>query len=165
LEQARQEIAEHFDRLLRLQAEFENYKRRMHKERSETLKYAQLPLLRDLTGVVDDLERAIAHARGPSDSDRQALVEGLKLVTKQMGDVFERYGMTRIAAKGQPFDPRLHEAMKVVETDEFPENTVIEEFRTGYALHERIVRPSMVSVSKKPHAAPGEQTPAEGALE
>ena len=165
LEQARREAAEHFDKYVRLQAEFDNYKRRMHKEQSEVMKFAQLPLLRDLAGVVDNLERAIAHARNSNSPDHQPFVEGLELVTRQMSDVFERYGMTRIAAKGEPFDPRKHEAMKVVETDEVPENTVIEEFRTGYAMRERIVRPAMVSVSKKPQATAGEQPSGAGAAE
>lgn len=165
LEQARKEAAENLDKHVRLQAEFENYKRRIHKEQSEVLKYAQLPLLRDLAGVVDNLERAIAHARDGDLPDHQPFVEGLELVTKQIGDVFERYGMTRIPAKGEPFDPRKHEAMNIVETDQFPENTVIEEFRPGYALHERIVRPSMVAVSKRPQAASGENPPDPGVEE
>jgi len=165
LELARQEAAERYERLLRLQAEFDNYKRRMHKEQSEMLKYAQLPLLRDLTGVVDDLERAIDHARNSDIPDHRPFVEGLEMVTKQIGEVFERFGMTRITAKGEPFDPRKHEAMKVVETDEFPENTIVAEFRTGYQLHERIVRPSMVVVSKKPQAQAGDDTSGNGAAQ
>lgn len=155
IEQARKEAAEHYDRAMRLQAEFENYKRRMHKEQSETLKFAQLPLLRDLAGVMDNLERAIGHARQGDLRDRQPFVDGLEMVTKQIGVVFERYGMTRILAMGEPFDPRKHEAMKVVETEEFPENTVVEEFQPGYQMHDRIVRPAMVVVSKKPQAAAG----------
>lgn len=162
VEEARKQAAEHFDRWARLQAEFENYKRRMHKEQTEMLKYAQLPLLKDLTGVVDNLERAIAHGRTSNHPETKSFVEGLDMVTKQVGEVFERFGMTRIAAIGEPFDPNKHEAMKVVETEEFPEDTVVEEFRTGYALHDRIVRPTMVVVSKKPQAPSGDEAPGNG---
>jgi molecular chaperone GrpE len=157
LEQARKEAAEHYERWLRLQAEFENYKRRMHKEQQETMRYAQLPLLRDLTGVMDNLERAISHARGGNHAEQQSILAGLELVTKQIGEVFERFGMTRIAAKGETFDPHRHEAMKVVESGEHPDNTVVEEFRAGYVLHDRVVRPSMVVVSKKPQAPAGSE--------
>ena len=146
--------------MLRLQAEFDNYRKRSHKEQQDVLKYAQLPLLRDLTGVMDNLERAIGHARDSQQGDVRTLAQGLDLVVKQLGDVFERFGMIRIAAKDQPFDPRKHEAMKVVETDSVPENLVLEEFQPGYALHGRVVRPAMVAVSRK---LPPLEAAAEGA--
>ena len=138
------------DKFLRLHAEFDNFKKRMSKEKSETLKYAQMPLLRDLTGVMDNLERAIIHAKNNENQDQRAFVAGLEMVTRQIGGVFERYGMVRIEAKGEPFDPTRHEAMSVVENADVPEYTVIEEVQTGYFLHDRIVRPAMVMVSKKP---------------
>ena len=144
------------DQYLRLQAEFENFKKRMHKEQSEMLKYAQLPLLRDLTGVMDNLERAIGHAKESDNPDQGAFVSGLEMVTKQINDIFERYGMLRIQAAGEEFDPTRHEAMNVVETDEVPDNNVLHEIQTGYSLHERIVRPAMVTVAKKPPVAPDE---------
>ncbi len=154
---AKQEAAEHVDKYMRLQAEFENYKRRMHKEQIEVQKYAQLPLLRDLTGVMDNLERAIEHSNHSENPDHQVFTQGLEMVIKQIDDIFERFGMYPIAAKGEPFDPTKHEAMNLVETVAFPENTVIEELQTGYSLHDRIVRPSMVAVSKKPEPPPSER--------
>jgi molecular chaperone GrpE len=156
LAEAQQALAAAQEKTLRLQAEFDNYRKRSHKEQQEWMKYAQLPLLRDLTGVMDNLERAIGHARESQQSEVQALAQGLDLVVKQLGDVFERFGMMRIAAKDQPFDPRKHEAMKVVETDSVPDNVVTEELQTGYTLHERTVRPSMVAVSRKPQSGGGE---------
>jgi molecular chaperone GrpE len=156
LAEARKALADSQDKHLRLQAEFDNYKKRIHKEQQEAQRYVHLPLLRDLTGVMDNLERAIEHARNSSQGDVKALTQGLDMVVKQLGGVFDRFGLTRIAAKGQPFDPRRHEAMKVVEADGVPEGTVTEELQAGYALHERIVRPAMVAVSRKPQAPPGE---------
>jgi molecular chaperone GrpE len=141
------------EKTLRLQAEFDNYRKRSHKEQHEVLKYAQLPLLRDLAGVMDNLERAIGHARDSQQSEVRTLAQGLDMVVKQLDGVFERFAMQRIAAQGQPFDPRKHEAMKVVETDGVPENRVLEEFQPGYSLHDRVVRPTMVAVSRKPPAA------------
>ena len=160
LAELKESLAAAQEKTLRLQAEFDNYRKRSHKEQQDVLKYAQLPLLRDLTGVMDNLERAIGHARDSQQGDVRTLAQGLDLVVKQLGDVFERFGMIRIAAKDQPFDPRKHEAMKVVETDSVPENLVLEEFQPGYALHERVVRPAMVAVSRKP---PPVEAAAEGA--
>ena len=138
------------DKYIRLHAEFDNFKKRMSKEKSETLKYAQMPLLRDLTGVMDNLERAVIHAKNNENQDQQAFVAGVDMVTRQIGGIFERYGMVRIEAKGEPFDPTRHEAISVVEDAGIPENTITEEVQTGYFLHDRIVRPAMVMVSKKP---------------
>ncbi|HEX7926106.1 MAG TPA: nucleotide exchange factor GrpE [bacterium] len=148
LDKARAAIAEQADKYLRLQAEFENYKKRILREQQDQLKFAQLPLLRDLTQVMDDLERALQHGRGEK-VDAAGVVAGVQMVAKQMGDTFQKYGMVRVPAAKQPFDPAMHQAVGVVETNEVPENHVIEEFRPGYVLHERVVRPAMVTVSRK----------------
>jgi len=149
LEEARRQAEENFDKFVRLQAEFENFKKRMQKEQSDTLKYAQLPLMRDLIVILDNLERAIDHARNGQDQDSEALLSGIELVVKQIMDTFGRFGMTRIESRGQAFDPTCHEAMGLVETNEVPENQVMEEHQAGYRLHDRIVRPAMVTVSKR----------------
>jgi len=148
LEKARAAMAEQYDKYLRLQAEFENFKKRILREQSEQMKFAHLPLLRDLAAVMDDLERALQHGRGDK-GDPTAVISGVELVAKQMGETFQRYGMARVSAARQPFDPERHQAVSVVETNELPENHVIEEFRPGYVMHDRVVRPAMVSVSKK----------------
>ncbi len=148
LEKTRAAVAEQYDKYLRLQAEFENYKKRVLREQAEQLKFAHLPLLRDLTAVMDNLERALQHGQGDN-VDLAAVVAGVDLVAKQMAETFERFGMARLKAASQPFDPSRHQAVSVVETNTVPENQVIEEFRPGYLLHDRVVRPAMVSVSKK----------------
>lgn len=149
LEKAKADLAQRQDQYLRLQAEFENFKKRMHKEQSEQLKYAQLPLLKDLTLAMDNLERALAHIRTQGGAEAQGLAGGIELVAKQVRDTFDRFGMVRVKTAGAPFDPTRHEAVSVVETDEVPENQVLNEFQAGYMLHDRVVRPAMVSVSKR----------------
>ena len=152
VEQARAQAAENYEKFLRLHAEFENFKKRMHKDQAEAMKYAHLPLLRDLTTVMDNLERAVEHARKNSGTDLEGLVAGIELVIKQATDTFERFGMKRITAKGEAFDPTRHEAMAVVETTDAPENQVVEEVQAGYMLHDRVVRPAMVTVAKRSEA-------------
>jgi len=152
LEEAKGRAADNWDKFIRLQAEFENYKKRIHKEQSESLKYAQLPVLREMVGILDNFERAVEHAKANPTPDLEGMISGIDMVVQQMVSAFEKFGMTRIKAQGQPFDPTLHEAMSIKETDEVPENQVVEEFQTGYILHDRVVRPAMVVVSKKPAA-------------
>jgi molecular chaperone GrpE len=161
LEKTRAVVAEQYDKYLRLQAEFENFKKRMLREQAEQLKFAQLPLLRDLTAVMDDLERALQHGRGDK-VDAAAVISGVEMVAKQMGDTFQRYGMARVSSAKQPFDPVRHQAVSVVETGDLPENHVIEEFRPGYVMHDRVVRPAMVSVSKKTVSNPAVSNPTGG---
>jgi len=163
LETAKARAAENWDKYVRLQAEFENYKRRMHKEQSDSLKYAQLPVLREMVGILDNFERAVEHARANPSPELEGIVSGIDMVVQQMVSAFEKFGMTRIKALGEVFDPTLHEAMSIRETEEVPENQVVDEFQPGYVLHDRVVRPAMVVVSKKPAGA-GEnaEKPTEG---
>jgi molecular chaperone GrpE len=162
LERMQGDLARRHDALLRLQAEFENFKKRMLKEQADQLKYAQLPLLRDLAQAMDNLERALAHIRTQPGAEGKALAGGIELVAKQLGDTFERFGMVRVKTAGVAFDPTRHEAVSVVETDQAPENQVLQEFQAGYVLHDRVVRPAMVSVSKRGSAPPaGGASPAD----
>jgi molecular chaperone GrpE len=149
LDAVKAQLAERFDAQLRLQAEFENFKKRMLKEQAEQLKYAQLPLLKELTQAMDNLERALAHIRAQGSPEAQGLAGGIEMVAKQIGDTFERFGMLRMKTQGAPFDPTRHEAVSAVETDQVPEHRVLQEFQAGYVLHDRVVRPAMVSVAKK----------------
>ena len=136
------------DLLLRERAELENFKRRMQREKSESLRFASEPLLRDILPVIDNLERAIAHAKESQGS--QALVEGVELVLRSLLDTIGRHGVSRVKAKGEAFDPSLHEAVVQVENPELAPNTVLDEHQAGYQLHDRLLRPAMVSVSKAP---------------
>ena len=96
------------------------------------------------------------HARNNAEQEVAPLLSGIEMVAKQLGETFERHGLQRIEAKGKPFDPNMHEAMSVVETDDVPENQVMDEFQPGYALHNRVVRPAMVTVSKAKKGAAAE---------
>ena len=147
---AKQEAEDNKDKFLRATAEMENYKRRINKEHADTMRYAMSPLIRDIAATVDTLELAVSHAKNDPDNGGQALVDGIEMVVKQIHEVFARFGVTRIETAGKPFDPELHEAMTVVETADVPENQVMEEFQAGFKLHERVIRPARVSVSKPP---------------
>jgi len=146
----RTQLAETNDKHLRLLAEFDNFKKRMRKEQEEQLRYALLPLAKDLLAAIDNLERAVEHARQDNGGDSESLRAGIEMVLKQIADIFERHGMSRIKAAGEAFDPTVHEAMMIVEAADVPENQCIQEFQAGYVLHGRVVRPAMVSVSKRP---------------
>ena len=140
-----------YDLFLRERAELENFKRRMQREKSEALRFANEPLFRDLLPVVDNLERATAHAQGGG--NEQPLLEGVTLVLRSFLDVLEKHGVTRMTAKGEPFDPGKHDAVAQVESSEVAANTVVDEHASGYSLHDRLLRAAMVSVSKAPASA------------
>ncbi|HKI98167.1 MAG TPA: nucleotide exchange factor GrpE [bacterium] len=161
LELAQQEAAGNYDRFVRLQAEFENYKRRIAKEHADSLRYALTPLVTDVAHVMDDLERAMEHARKEQGDAVSALLTGIEMVLKHMYETLNRYGVTRMEAVGKPFDPERHEAINVVETNEVPENQVLEEYQAGYILHDRVIRPARVCVSKRGSDA-GRQAPPAG---
>jgi molecular chaperone GrpE len=134
------------DWMLRTVAEFENSKKRAEREKEEFLKYASESFVKDLIPAIDSIERALASVKASKDFD--ALVEGVDIIHKQLLSVLEKRGVTPIEAVGEPFDPNLHEAIAHIESDEVPENRIIEEWRRGYMLHNRVIRPSMVAVSK-----------------
>lgn len=150
--------ARYDDLLLRERAELENFKRRMQRDRIEAVRFAAEPLLRDVLPVMDNLERAVGHARDAGESPGQALVEGVEMVLRALADVLEKHGVTRIEACGAPFDPALHQAVAHVEDEAVAPNTVLDEHQSGYRFHERLLRPAMVSVAK----APAEPQPDDG---
>jgi molecular chaperone GrpE len=134
------------DRLLRRQAEFENYRKRADRERSEYVQSASAELVRELLNVLDSFDLAIRNASSEG-SAGEDMLRGLDLVYKQFLDTLGRFGLKAIEAKGQPFDPNFHQAISTVPSDEAPENTVVEEFRRGYTLNGKLLRAAMVSVS------------------
>jgi molecular chaperone GrpE len=148
LEEKEAQAKANYDLFVRERAELENFKRRMQREKSEALRFANEPLMRDLLPVVDNLERATAHAQGGGDG--QALLEGVTLVLRSFLDVLEKHGVTRTSAKGEPFDPTKHDAVAQVESSEVAANTVLDEHASGYSLHDRLLRAAMVSVAKAP---------------
>jgi len=148
LEVARAELQQAIDRELRGRAELENYRKRAAREMQEQRRYADLPLMRDLLPVMDNLCRAIEAAEKTHDT--ASLLEGVKMVVQQCAGVLEKHHCTRIAALHEPFDPHLHEAVSQQLSDEHPANTVLIETQTGFQLHDRVVRPSQVVVSALP---------------
>jgi len=147
---AREEARQSHERWLRERADVENVKKRAARERADTIRFANEQVLKDLLPIVDNLERAVEHAR--SGGDGQPLGEGVALILKSLLDVLERHGVTRVEAKGAPFDPTHHQAMAQVESEEHAPNLVVEEHQPGYRLHERLLRPALVSVAKAPDA-------------
>ncbi len=148
LELKEQETKSNYDRFLRQAAELENFKKRSARERDEAIRLANEYLIKDLLPVLDNLERAIAHAKGGDGG--QPLVEGVEMVLKGFLNVLTRHGVAQVTAVGQPFDPVKHEAMAQMETDKHLPNTVVEEHHKGYLLHDRLLRPALVSIAKAP---------------
>jgi molecular chaperone GrpE len=146
LAQLRAELATAKDRELRCHAELDNYRKRAARELEERLRYANLGLLRDLLPVLDNVERAIQAAE--TNAEAGALVDGFKLVCQQLEDVLDRHHCKRIEALHTPFDPHVHHAMLQQPSEEHPANTVLMVTQNGYQLHDRVVRPSQVIVSK-----------------
>ncbi len=141
------EAKQTYDRFLRVSAEFDNYKKRSSREMSEFRKYANESLISEMLNVVDNLERAIISSSG-NDTANNCLVEGVGMTLKEILKVFENYGVKPIESLCKAFDPNFHQAVMQQESEEHPENTVIAELQKGYMIHDRLLRPSMVVVSK-----------------
>ncbi|HXG22379.1 MAG TPA: nucleotide exchange factor GrpE [Methylomirabilota bacterium] len=142
------EAKANYEMFLRERADLENFKRRMQREQAESIRFANEPLIRDLLPVLDNLERAVSHAQGGGNG--QPLVEGVNLVVRSFLETLEKYGVTRVSAKGEPFDPSKHEAMAQVESVDIAPNVVVDEYRPAYLLHGRLLRPALVTVAKAP---------------
>jgi molecular chaperone GrpE len=143
-----EECDQYVDRLQRLQAEFDNYRRRIAREREGWRRNAVQGLLLEVLGVVDNLERALAIDAGPE--GHAAFVEGIELVGKQFSGVLEKMNVKPIDAKGQPFDPALHEALTMVPTDKAKSGTVLEDVLRGYTMDDVVLRPTRVCVAQSP---------------
>jgi len=141
------EAEENYDRLLRVSAEFENYKKRTAREMADFKKFANQSLLRELLPIIDNLELAIKAAAEVPDGKDACLLDGVELTRKEILKVFENFHVEPIDALGKPFDPNYHEAVMREESDEHPENTVVNELQKGYLMHDRLLRPSMVVVA------------------
>jgi molecular chaperone GrpE len=149
------QLKETEDRLLRLQADFENFKRRALKERTDANQYGHQNLVKDLLSTVDNLDRAIGHARGSGGGDLESLLQGVELVQRELLTALAKHGVVQIEAVGKPFDPAVHEAMAQTPDGSVAPNTVIEELQTGYMLRDRLLRPTRVIVARTPDEAEG----------
>lgn len=149
LERLNQELAAS---LRRVQADFDNYRRRVERERNEHYSYAVSTVIRELLPVIDNFGRALTNAETYTEetstaADLQHFFDGFHLIQKQLDKVLAVLGVQPIPALGKPFDPHVHEAVAIAKHDEFPPNTIIEELMRGYRLGEKLIRPSLVKVS------------------
>lgn len=152
VESLKKEATENHDRLLRMAAEFENYKKRTAREMNDFRKFANESFVKAMLPVVDSLDLAITSASNDQQED-SSLVEGVTMTLKEIYKVFEQFGITPIESMGKTFDPAFHQAMMQEETEAYPENTVSRELQKGYMIHDRLLRPAMVVVSKKKEAS------------
>ena len=145
-----EEFAEQKDHFLRLQAEFENFRRRSLKEKQESLRFGHQNLVKDLLSAVDNLERAMEHGAQNAGAEVRGVLDGIALVHREILSTFEKHGVSQIDAAGQDFDPAVHEAIGQIPSAEVPPNTVVQVLQKGYVIHDRMVRPSRVLVSRAP---------------
>jgi len=145
LEKAKAECAAYLDRAARIQAEFENYRKRSAREQQEYREYAVADAIKSLLPILDSLDRALKTNAASLEDFRS----GIELIDKQFHDTLAKLGVEPLEAQGQLFDPNLHQAIQMVDTDEVEDNHVIDELQRGYKLKDRLLRPAMVRVARK----------------
>jgi molecular chaperone GrpE len=141
------------EQMVRLQADFDNFRRRALKEREEAHRYGHENLVKDLLATVDNLDRAIEHARTSDGGDFESMLQGVELVQRELLGALANHGVSEIEAGNVPFDPNVHEAMAQREDDSVPVNTAIEVLQKGYRLRDRLLRPARVIVSTQAEGA------------
>ena len=146
IEALRAERASYLDRLARLQAEFDNFRKRSVKEQQDFRDYALADALKSLLPILDSLDRALK----TSDASVQDFHSGIELIDKQFHDALSKLGVEPIPAEGEAFDPNLHQAIQMVDTAEVEDNHVIDELQRGYRIKDRLLRPAMVRVARNP---------------
>jgi molecular chaperone GrpE len=145
LEQARKESEENYQRYLRAQADFDNFRRRTRQDKEEFAKYASLKVIEQLLPVVDNLERALN--AGKEGKDYDALFKGVDMIFRQLDQTLANEGLQAMQTVGEPFNPEFHQAIMQVESEEYGEGIVVEEIQKGYVLKDKVLRPAMVKVS------------------
>jgi len=145
LEEAKKQAEEHYQRLLRTQADFDNFRRRTQKEKEDQAKYASLKVIEQLLPVVDNFDRALSASKENKDYD--ALAKGIDMIFRQLEQVLTAEGLKPMEVVGQPFNPEFHQAIMQVESEEHEEGIVVEEIQKGYMLKDKVLRPAMVKVS------------------
>ncbi|MYC27970.1 MAG: nucleotide exchange factor GrpE [Nitrospira sp. SB0662_bin_26] len=134
------------DKYLRLAAEFDNYKRRVQRDQQDTIRFANEKLFKDLLPTLDNLERALQSGR--EQGRIEGLLEGVDLTYKHFLETLQKMGIKQVSSVGEVFDPAKHQAVGQVESDTIPENVIVDEYQKGYFVHDRILRPAMVTVAK-----------------
>lgn len=145
IDQLRKQVEEGKERLLRAQADFDNFRRRTLKEKEELAQYAAMKLIGELLPVTDNMDRALAASK--ANQDFESLAKGVDMIFRQFSQVLENEGLKPMNAVGQPFNPEFHQAIMQVESEEHEEGIVVEEVQKGYMLKEKVLRPAMVKVS------------------
>lgn len=145
IEKLQAALAESEKQALVAVADLENFRKRSSKQSQEQIKYAALPMMNELLEAVDNLNRAVESA--PEDEANASLLSGVKMVSEQILNILKANHCQPIEAVGVPYDPNLHQAVQMQPSEEYPANTIMMEMRTGYQLHERVIRPSQVFVS------------------
>ncbi len=140
--------AEFADKVLRLQADFENTRKRIEREKQDFIKFANEGIILELLNVLDDLERTVSLAEAQK-QDPQAFLKGIEMILVHLYEMLKEYGVKPIEAEGKLFDPHYHEALMQAENKDLPEHTVVEELQKGYLLNERVIRTAKVKVSKR----------------
>jgi len=148
LKVAAEQSKDNLDKLLRSQADFENTRKRLEKDKLEFIKYANEGILLELLNVLDDLERTINLAEDKHE-DLNAFLKGVEMILAHLYDMLKQHGVKPIEAEGKVFDPHYHEALMQVENKDLPEHTIVEVLQKGYLMHERVIRTAKVKVSKK----------------
>jgi len=148
LKEDAEKAKEHWDKLLRLQADFENTRKRLEKEKQDFVKFANEGIIFELLNVLDDLERTVDLAQSKH-QDLSAFLKGVEMILAHLYEMLKEYGVKPIDAEGKIFDPHYHEALMQIENKDLPEHTIVEELQKGYMLNDRIIRTSKVKVSKK----------------
>jgi molecular chaperone GrpE len=148
LKEEAEKSAQYWDRILRMQADFENTRKRWEREKQDLIKFANEDLILELLNILDDLERTLDLAQ-EKHQDLQAFLKGVEMILAHLYDLLKKYGLKPIEAKGKPFDPHYHEALLQVEANDVPEHTVLEELQKGYMLNNKVIRTAKVKVSKK----------------
>lgn len=146
---AEEEAKHHYDKLLRVMAEFENFKKRMSREQEDLTKYGNEKLLGELLPSLDDLDRVLEHVPIDANEEVKKFADGVALARKTLGKTLEKFGLKEVAAEGEPFDPTHHEAIATVESEARDPGMVVAVHRKGYWLGDRLLRPAMVTVSKE----------------
>jgi molecular chaperone GrpE len=146
LKTLRKQLEEEKDRCLRLNAEFENQRKRLQKEKEEFVKYANEKLIIELIDIMESLERGLENAKGSNNKDK--LIQGMELIYKQLKNILEKNGLVPIKALGEKFDPYKHEAMMQTPSQDDEEDMILEEYARGYMLNNKVIRYSKVRVSK-----------------
>ncbi len=137
------------NQLIRMQADFENFRKREEKKKQEFMEYAKQDLICKLLSVIDNLERAASYSQDQiQEKNVEIIREGIQGILKEIGKILENEGLKPIPAMGEKFDPYCHEAIMQVESEKYPEDTIIEELIKGYYLKSKVIRPSVVKVSK-----------------